>query len=397
MLRRRVGPRSGCIFKSPTNDWWGKCPRRPSSARALAKLLPSRCFLDADPVAHVAAPDKTDSRTDTLVPTLGMQCGIGFAITAIPELGVVVTSNADAGLLSVFRLQAPSTASSSTASSSSSSSSSGVGPDGAGGGGEMRAAGQGPSPTFSLLHTFGGVGADPLQFNRPSFMCVWRRGGPGCMEPGAGAGAEADTSARSPPPVPEPPNLTLLVAEWGNNRVQEVDPLVPAHVGFWFGELVNGPQAVATSAAGDMAAVSEGKENERHSVALFALPSGNLLGRLGYLTPDPMKCVRCMCVHPHGCMHDRAHIRQAVHALGRRGVVPYPARIVSTSHIVVVFALPPPSCHPGHQLPTGPMLYARQYGSSSRLGEPPHLLVQPLGDVPGGPRRHPRRGSVGPL
>jgi hypothetical protein len=51
-------------------------------------------------------------------------------------------------------------------------------------------------------------------------------------------------------------NPTLLVAEYGNNRVQEVDVATRAHVAFWFnnGELT-GPYGVAANA--NIVAVSE--------------------------------------------------------------------------------------------------------------------------------------------
>jgi hypothetical protein len=51
---------------------------------------------------------------------------------------VVVTSNVEAGSLSLFRISE---------------------------GGHA----------FPLLHTFGVEGSGPLQFNRPSYMCAWRR------------------------------------------------------------------------------------------------------------------------------------------------------------------------------------------------------------------------------
>jgi hypothetical protein len=104
-----------------------------------------------------------------------LACGAGFAVTALPSLNLVVTSNVDAGTLTTFRAE--------------------------------------PGAAFTPLHTFGSKGLGPLEFDRPSFMCGWRR-------PGG--------------PLGGPPRVTLLVAEWGNHRVQEVDPSAPAHIAFWF-------------------------------------------------------------------------------------------------------------------------------------------------------------------
>ena len=52
-----------------------------------------------------------------------------------------------------------------------------------------------------VLHTIGGPGSGPGQFDAPTLVCFspW-------------------------------PSRSLLVAEYGNNRVQEVDVLAPAHL-----------------------------------------------------------------------------------------------------------------------------------------------------------------------
>jgi hypothetical protein len=67
-----------------------------------------------------------------------------------------------------------------------------------------------------LLHTIGGDGAGPLQFKDIARVCFTVLG-----------------------------DDTVLVAEGGNDRVQEVDVMGPSHVAFWGVGLLEGPRGVA--------------------------------------------------------------------------------------------------------------------------------------------------------
>jgi hypothetical protein len=109
----------------------------------------------------------------------GAQCGSGYGVTVCPELGVIVTSNPFMGTLTVFRIVPPATGS------------------GAAGPGQDTGGRSPAACAFPLLHTFGGPGKGPLEFARPGYMCAMTREG----------------------------RTSVLVAEWGNNRAQEVDVL----------------------------------------------------------------------------------------------------------------------------------------------------------------------------
>jgi hypothetical protein len=71
------------------------------------------------------------------------------------------------------------------------------------------------------------------------------------------------------------------VAEWGNSRVQEVDPMAATHLGFWFVGEVSAPQAVAWSPTLLLAAVSQGNTGVFHCVTLFDMPAGVVLRTIG--------------------------------------------------------------------------------------------------------------------
>ncbi len=102
---------------------------------------------------------------------------------------------------------------------------------------------------FPHVHTFGGPGRAPGQFGQPALVCF---------------------SGRS-----------LLVAEWGNDRVQEVDVLAPSHVRFWAeGGDVCGPFGVSASPTA-IAVSEDGKARAQHRVLVFSVATGARIACIG--------------------------------------------------------------------------------------------------------------------
>ena len=104
------------------------------------------------------------------------------------------------------------------------------------------------APGFPLVHTFGSEGVEPGQFKRPFSMCFPPWGG----------------------------RHSLLVAEYGGARVQEVDVMAKASVRMWCAGQVEGPWGVAASAA--VVVVSE---CSAHFLSAFSVDTGERLWRVG--------------------------------------------------------------------------------------------------------------------
>jgi hypothetical protein len=100
---------------------------------------------------------------------------------------------------------------------------------------------------FPVMHAFGSKGVGPGKFKDPRHMCF----------PPWGSG-------------------TLLVAEYGGGRVQEVDPLAQTSIKMWCDGQVDRPWGVAATA--EVMAVSELGPNY---VALFSVSTGARLWRVG--------------------------------------------------------------------------------------------------------------------
>jgi hypothetical protein len=128
-----------------------------------------------------------------------VQCGSGFALAVCADTGLVITSNPYTCTLSVFEITMSAPGTGSPSSRGPRTDGEGAAVDDSGDGKSSPQPSQSASPTFTLVRTIGRAGDGPLEFDRPCFMCPWRRVG-------------ASQSA-----------LRLLVVEWGNDRVQEVD------------------------------------------------------------------------------------------------------------------------------------------------------------------------------
>jgi hypothetical protein len=184
---------------------------------------------DAAPTVPVAASAASHFSLATLRHVSSKPCGVGAGMAVCAPLGVVVVSHFD-DTLSVLR----------------------------------------SAPPFELLATFGAHGDGPLQF---SMACgwLWRE----VLGGGAWEGGIAFTAGTPP---------TLLVAEAGNGRVQEVavDAAGAAtHIGLRYAGQVTAPVAVAACA--DLVAVSENMRAiaTLHRVSLFAAGTGALVCRVG--------------------------------------------------------------------------------------------------------------------
>jgi hypothetical protein len=119
----------------------------------------------------------------------------------------------------------------------------------------------GPDGAIAPAGTLGGRGSGPLQFNfgstviKMAFTVPAPSSGPGAARP------------------------TLLVADWGNDRVQEVDVVARAHVGYLCPpRTLMGPQGVAASRT-HIAVTTIG--GGHHSVHLFDAVSRALLWTVG--------------------------------------------------------------------------------------------------------------------
>jgi hypothetical protein len=112
---------------------------------------------------------------------------------------------------------------------------------------------------FPVMHAFGSYGVGPGQFNEPQHVCFPPWGG----------------------------GRTLLVAEYGGGRVQEVNPLAQTSIKMWCAGLVDRPWGVAATA--EVMAVSEARPS---FVALFSVSTGARLWRVGGTGAGPGQFTR---------------------------------------------------------------------------------------------------------
>ena len=111
----------------------------------------------------------------------------------------------------------------------------------------------GPDNRLTPAGTLGRAGVGPLQFHFSHRDKLTFTAASAGSAAGAGAGAltgcePSATTACAARSGPRPPTPTLLVTEFKNDRVQEVDVVAGTHVGFLYAPgLIDGPRGVAAS------------------------------------------------------------------------------------------------------------------------------------------------------